>query len=113
MRRMAQVNMGVRGMVDDLDVEKVRGMVEELRIDVLAVEEHWRGGEERMRRELGVGITESEKMEVSGLMGEDFVWVERCRKRNKRGGVGVVVRKAFGQVTEMKEWSSECFVGTD
>ena len=106
-RRLAQVNMGLRGMVDELDVEKVRGMIEEMKIDVLAVEEHWRGAEERMRTLLGIELTEGEKERTRDLLGEEFVWVERCRKDQKRGGVGVAVRKEFGSVEEITEWSSE------
>ena len=87
----------------------MRTIISERRIDIMGVIEHWRGDGERMRKE--VGLLDSERIDKEdsheGLFGEEYLWVERCRTRHKRGGVGVCVRKTIGEVEVLEEWCGE------
>ena len=91
--RLGGMNVGVRGIVYDMDIVKLRTIMQERRVDVLGVGEHWRGEKDRMRQQLGVKQTVEEREEEERLLGEEFVWVSKHRKEGSRGGVGLVVRK--------------------
>jgi hypothetical protein len=68
--RCGLANTGVRGLVDDLDVEKFRVVVES-ESDLTGAVEHWRGKAERMRRSLGIQATEEERQEEEALLGSE------------------------------------------
>ena len=51
--------------------------------------------------------TEEEREEVRGLLGKDWQWVERCRLKGGRGGVGLAVRVSVGTATVLEDMSSE------
>ena len=75
-------------MVGELDAAKLTAVIDEQRLDLAGVAEHWRGKGDRVRKELGVKATEERKRVVEGLVGESMQWVERCRTRGVRGGGG-------------------------
>ena len=100
-------NVGGRGLVDSLDVAKARAGLEGRGIDIQGFPEHWRGRGERVRKKLQLQSTEEEREQVEGLLGEDWQWVERCRLKGWRGGVGLAVRKAVGIATVLEDMSSE------
>ena len=61
----------------------------------------------RVRRALGQEESKEDKERTRNLMGEEFVWAQKCRKRGTRGGVGLMIRKTCGEVEIMEKWSTE------
>ena len=104
--RCALGNVGVRGVVDELDVESLRTVVVEEKLDIVGVTEHWRGRAERVRRSLGLRESEEERMEGEALLGCEWQWLERCRLDGGRGGVGLALRRTCGVGTVLEEMSS-------
>jgi hypothetical protein len=105
--RVGGINAGVRGILNEVDIWKLRSILKERGIGILGVVEHWRGEEERMRRYLGVKETEEEKREKEQLCGEEYIWVERCRRKGRRGGVGLVVLRELGRVEVLEDFCDE------
>jgi hypothetical protein len=105
--KFGTLNCGVRGIVDEMDVVKLGAVVEMRGIDVMGVPETWRGKEDRERKEIGVSKSAEEIERDRNLLGGEYVWVERCRMKGTRGGVGIAVRKTCGTVQVMEDWSSE------
>ena len=64
-------NVGVRGLVDDLDVEALRVVGEEERLDLMAVSEHWRGRSVRVRNALKVKESDEEAMRTREMLSEE------------------------------------------
>jgi hypothetical protein len=104
---MRTLNVGRRGMVRDLDKVKVMKVMKERRMHALGVTEHWRGRDERMRRELKQEETEEDIEERESLFGDKFQWLERCRRKGGKGGVGLAVLKEWGKGVVVDELSSE------
>ena len=97
----------MRGITDSLDVEVVRQVLEERTLDIVGLVETFRGHEDRVRRRLGVEETMEEKQKVDGLLGDGWQWMERCRRRGLRGGVGLGVRKSVGVGHVMNDMCSD------
>jgi hypothetical protein len=103
-------NVGLRGIVDPLDVTMAKTVLEVREVDLWAANEHFRGKGERVRNQLDLQATEEERLDVEGLLGEEWQWVERCRLKGGRGGVGLAVRRSAGVATVLEEWCSEAML---
>ena len=82
---------------------KLGVVAEETHIDVLGVAEHWRGKKDRVRRMLGQKKTKADVEEVEDILGEEYVWIEKCRKHKIRGGVGMAIKKELGEAAVIEE----------
>ena len=95
--RLGGWNVGQGGMIDELDIERVKVVLDERKIALLGVTEHWRGKKMRAMREVerevgGGGIVRESGKKCDGveeLLGEKYQWIERCRSVTRRGGGGV------------------------
>ena len=101
------LNVGLRGMKTEVDEERMKTVLETRNMDIMGVVEHWRGGKERVKRAM---MQRDPSEESEGLLGESFMWWERCRTKGKRGGVGLVVRKNVGRVVIREELCCESVI---
>jgi hypothetical protein len=101
------INIGRYGMNEDSQCEELREMMDSQGIGVLAVVEHHRGKDMRLRRELGQLVSEDERSKVRNTLGEGVTWYEKCRAGGKGAGVGIAVREGTGEVVELTEFGDE------
>ena len=100
-------NVGVRGLVDALDMATLRDVAEEEKLNVVAVTEHFRGKYARVRKAWEMSETEEERQRSEAVLGEGWQWLERCRMGGGRGGVGLAVRRSWGVGRVMDNVSSD------
>ena len=89
--RIGLLNVGLRGMRNEIDEDRMKTVVDEREIDVMGVVEHWRGDGKRLKKAIGL----EPEVERTELFGDQYEWWERCRLKGKRGGVGLIVERTW------------------
>ena len=94
-------------MREEAQCDEMKGLIEEVDIDVMVIVEHWRGKKKRVRKGLEVKESLEEVLGGRQILGSEYRWEECVRENGKGGGVGIAVKKTLGRVERLEEYEDD------